>query len=209
MCVCVCPCPAPVTPPSLQPLQAAGLAARDAKPRRMATARLQLDESAIRPAIAEVRDDGLDTDFLILHYESKNSIVLKTKGSGGLPELHASLDEDGIQYCFFRFMAGDQESRRVKFIFLTYMGRNVGGMAKGRAAGHKGDVQALLGQSHLQISADGDRDEFTETEVADKIKKAAGANYDLGSNTGNDGKAAYATQVGTPACLAPVRPVLP
>ena len=39
----------------------------------------------------------------------------------------------------------------------------------------KGDVQALLGQSHLQISADGDRDEFTETEVADKIKKAAGA----------------------------------
>ena len=56
-------------------------------------------------------------------------------------------------------------------------------------------MQALLGQSHLQISADGDRDEFTETEVADKIKKAAGANYDLGSNTGNDGKAAYATQV--------------
>ena len=48
------------------------------KPRIMATARLQLDEFAIRPAIAEVRDDGLDTDFLILHYESKNSIVLKT-----------------------------------------------------------------------------------------------------------------------------------
>ena len=50
-------------------------------------------------------------------------------------------------------------------------------MAKGRSAGHRGDIAALIGQSHLQISTD-DRDEFSAKEVADKIKKAAGANYD-------------------------------
>ena len=75
--------------------------------------------------------------------------------------------------------------------FLTYCGTNVGGMAKGRSAGHKGDVTALIGQSHLQINADGDRDEFTEEEVADRIKKSSGANYDLGSN---DGGGNYTTQ---------------
>ena len=65
-------------------------------------------------------------------------------------------------------------------------------MAKGRSAGHKGDVSALIGQSHLQINADGDRDEFTQEEVADRIKKSSGANYDLGSN---DGGGNYTTQV--------------
>ena len=67
----------------------------------------------------------------------------------------------------------------------------MGGMAKGRSAGHKGDVSALIGQSHLQINADGDRDEFTHEEVADRIKKSSGANYDLGSN---DGGGNYTTQ---------------
>ena len=42
-------------------------------------------------------------------------------------------------------------------------------MAKGRSAGHRGDISALIGQSHLQINADGDMDEFTQEEVADKI----------------------------------------
>ena len=64
-------------------------------------------------------------------------------------------------------------------------------MAKGRSAGHRGDIAALIGQSHLQINADGDMDEFTQEEVADKIKKASGANYDLGSN---DGGGNYKTQ---------------
>ena len=81
--------------------------------------------------------------------------------------------------------------------YLVYVGPNVGGMAKGRAAAHGGNIKATLGQSHLQISTD-DTDEFSEKEVADKIKKAAGANYDLGSNTRSvDGaEVKYQTQAG-------------
>jgi len=162
----------------------------------MTTARLELDETAIITAVAELRDDANPIDYVLLGYEDKSKIVLKAQGSGGLQELRETLDEDSVAYCLFRFMAGDQESKRVKFIFLTYIGQNVGGMAKGRSAGHKGDVRGLLGQSHLQINADGDRDEFTQEEVASKVKKASGANYDLGSNTGDDGDATYATQAG-------------
>ena len=143
----------------------------------MATARLQLDESAIQPVVKDVRDDKTDTNYLIMTYESKNVITIKSTGTGDIDGLHADLNDDEVQYVLFRFLSGDQESRRVKFIFLTYIGPNVGGMTKGRVAAHKPDVQAMLGQSHLQISTD-DRDEFSAKEVADKIKKAAGANYD-------------------------------
>jgi len=49
-------------------------------------------------------------------YEDKSKIVLKSKGSGGLQELREKLDEDSVVFCLFRFMAGDQESKRVKFM---------------------------------------------------------------------------------------------
>ena len=42
--------------------------------------------------------------------------MLKCKGSGGLQELRDTLDEDSINFCLFRFMSGDQESKRVKFM---------------------------------------------------------------------------------------------
>ena len=42
--------------------------------------------------------------------------MLKCKGSGGLQELRDTLEEDSINFCLFRFMSGDQESKRVKFM---------------------------------------------------------------------------------------------
>ena len=42
--------------------------------------------------------------------------MLKFKGSGGLQELREKLDETSVNFCLFRFMAGDQESKRVKFM---------------------------------------------------------------------------------------------
>ena len=52
-------------------------------------------------------------------------------------------------------------------------------MAKGRSAGHRGDIAALIGQSHLQINADGDMDEFTQEEVADKLFTHSALKIDL------------------------------
>ena len=77
----------------------------------------------------------------------------------------------------------DQESKTVKFVFLMYVGPSVGGMARGRAGGHKPDVQELIGQSHVSQQTD-DKDDITEAKITDMLKKASGANYDLGSNAG-------------------------
>ena len=50
-------------------------------------------------------------------------------------------------YCLLRLIDGDQESRRVKFIGLTFVGEDVGGMQRGRVAAHKGSIFALCGVS--------------------------------------------------------------
>ena len=50
-----------------------------------------------------------------------------------------------------RRRAGDQESRRVKFVGITFVGENVGGMQRGRVGAHSGPVKQLFG-----VSVDGD-----------------------------------------------------
>jgi hypothetical protein len=77
----------------------------------------------------------------------------------------------------------DQESKTVKFIFITYLGPSVGGMMRGRVGAHKPDIKEMVGQSHVDFQSD-DKDDLTEAQLTDMLKKASGANYDLGSNAG-------------------------
>ena len=79
-------------------------------------------------------------------------------------------------------MAGDQESKRPKFVVVQYNGPSLAGMAKSRAGSHKPEVDKIMGQHHVFFFAD-DPTDMTEDEVMTKIKKSSGANYDLGSNS--------------------------
>lgn len=85
----------------------------------------------------------------------------------------------------------DQESKTVKFVYVTYVGPSVGGMAKGRVGSHKMDIKSIIGQSHVDYQSD-DIDEVTDDIIREKLKKASGANYDLGSNAGGS----YQSQAG-------------
>uniref|UniRef100_A0A7S4BJE2 ADF-H domain-containing protein n=1 Tax=Chrysotila carterae TaxID=13221 RepID=A0A7S4BJE2_CHRCT len=135
----------------------------------------------LKEAIADVRSDATDTAWCLFGYEGKSKIVFERKGSGGVDEMVAALDDAKVSYCLLRVVSGDQESKRVKFVFIAYVGPNVGGLARGRVGGHKGGVHELVGQSHVDIQTD-DKDDLTEAVIKDKLAKAAGANYDLGSN---------------------------
>ena len=48
---------------------------------------------------------------------------------------------------------------------------------------HKPDVKAFVGQSHVDYQTD-DKDDLSEAALTERLKKASGANYDLGSNAG-------------------------
>lgn len=57
------------------------------------------------------------------------------------------LDDAKALYALLRIEDGDQESRRVKFVFITWVGPSVGGMARGRVTIHKTGVAQVVGVS--------------------------------------------------------------
>mmetsp|Transcript_10300 Transcript_10300/g.23851 ORF Transcript_10300/g.23851 Transcript_10300/m.23851 type:complete len:221 (-) Transcript_10300:60-722(-) len=145
------------------------------------TARLDVSATNLKDAIADVRSDSSETTWCVFTYQGKTTIVLKSKGTGGMDAMKAGLDDAEVSYCLLRVESGDQESRRVKFVFLVYVGPSVGGLTKGRVGGHKGDIKQLMGQSHVDFQTD-DPEDLTEENIKDRLAKASGANYDLGSN---------------------------
>lgn len=139
--------------------------------------------------MADVRSDATSTNWVAFKYEGRNKLLVGAKGSNGFQEFKSSLAEDQCTWAFLRLIAGDQESKRAKFIFVQYNGSSLGGMAKSRSGVHKPEVEKLVGQHHVFFFADGP-DDLKEEEVMNKVNKSAGANYDLGSNSkGYDSKA--------------------
>lgn len=82
------------------------------------------------------------------------------------------ISDSEVHFCLLRLVTGDQESKRVKFVYITHIGQSVGGVAKGRAAAHRADVERLLGQSHLSFQTD-DVDDLDEVRLALQTSVAA------------------------------------
>merc|ERR1719198_333642 len=152
----------------------------------MNTARLDLSDPSVKEALANVRSDTKPATFCVLGYEGKAKIVCKKLGEGSPYAAMDSMPDDQVSYALLRITGTrDQESKTVKFIFLTYLGPSVGGMARGRVGAHKPDVKEIVGQSHVDFQTD-DKDDLSEASLTEKLKKASGANYDLGSNAGGN-----------------------
>jgi hypothetical protein len=160
---------------------------------------LDLSDPELVAAVARVRSDVDPATYCVFGYEGKAKIICKNIGEGSCYAAMGEMNDSEVSYALLRVTGTrDQESKTVKFIFVMYVGPNVGGMARGRAGGHKPSIIQLIGQSHVSVQAD-DLDDITEEKLVDKLKKASGANYDLGSNAsgyetkaGNIGKSAAA-----------------
>eukprot|EP01147_Barroeca_monosierra_P000843 gene843-4115_t len=142
-----------------------------------------VSDPQIQEAVFDVRRDDTETDWCAFGYKNKNTLHLAGKGSGGHTELLNFLREDEVYFCLLRIVDGDQESKRIKFVALTYVGEGVSGMNRGRVGVHSGSIRPLLGQCNIDISADNKR-ECTREIITKKLKVAGGADYDTGSNAG-------------------------
>ena len=158
----------------------------------MNTARLDVSDPALGEAVIKVRSDASPETFCLFGYEGKSKIVLKTCGTGSVYSALDALEDEAVSYGLLRITGTrDQESKTVKFVFVCYVGPSVGGMARGRVGAHKGDIKGLVGQSHVDIQTD-DKTDLSEDSITTRLKKASGANYDLGSNAGG----AYESKAG-------------
>ena len=96
----------------------------------MNTARLDMSSPELVQAVADVRSDTTPTTFCIFGYEGKAKIVLQSKGTSTWAFLD-ELDEAAACFVLLRVEGGrDQESKTAKFVFITYCGPGVGGMAR-------------------------------------------------------------------------------
>ena len=149
------------------------------------TSRLDTSDPALKEIVAKVRSDTDPASWCVLGYEGKAKIILKNSGSGSFMGAMEELEDGAVNYCLLRVEGGrDQESKSVKFVSVVWVGPSVGGMQKGRVGAHKADIlEPILGWTVVDMQVD-DMDDLTEDIIREKLKKASGANYDLGSNAG-------------------------
>ena len=139
------------------------------------------DEQAIRDAVADVRNDATETNFVVLGYEQgkTSSVELLASGTGGLTEMMQYFTPEFLGYGYLRVISGDAESRRPKFIFISFSGASVGLVKKGKMGTHQSSIASLFGYSHISVQASVPED-LVEADLMERVKKASGADYDGG-----------------------------
>jgi hypothetical protein len=134
----------------------------------------------IREAYDEVRSDASDINWLLITYaEGSNNKkwTLIGKGSGGFEELKSNIGPNFLGFGYVRVIAGDDLSKRPKFVFIKYLSAGLKMTIKAQLNLHRGDVEKVLNQANVNIEADSLAD-LDEESVLGRVKKAGGANYD-------------------------------
>lgn len=131
--------------------------------------------------LEDVRSDHSPLNWVLYQYAqngaSKNSLELFAQGEGAFDELKAKIVQDQVLYGLLRVQTGDALSRRIKFVFITYVGENVTPMKRAKVSTHKLAVRELLKGCAVDVHAT-NLSELDEDDLAKKLKQAGGANYD-------------------------------
>jgi len=146
-----------------------------------------VSDSELGETYQAIRTDSNPTNWAVLGYEGNSKIVLQGKGSGGLPELAEQLQEDQAQYAYLRVTSGDEESKRTKFVLISWCGEGVVGMKKGVFGNQAQEAALLFKGFHVQLNARNEKD-LNENQLIEKLKKATGASYDSGEKVQGSAK---------------------
>jgi len=140
-------------------------------------------DPSVGDAYQDVRSDKSDTNWAVFGYDkgSKNKITLQGKGNGEWSEFAAIFEDSQPQYGFVRVISGDQESKRAKFIFVSWIGKHVGVLQKAKVSVHKASVKEVIRDFAVEIAAE-EHVDLDEDVIMDRVRKAGGANYDSKHN---------------------------
>ena len=168
-------------------------APRSSAPRTLSSSSSPVPSSSvsIEDAVAQVRNDQSDSDWVIFSFNPKTAQPeFEVSGSGGYDEFLDNISDSKVQYGFVRLITGDRESRRVKFVFVCWVGPSVSTIIKARSNTLKSDLSRRVGQFHVEIFAE-EFGDLSLDRILQKLKSAAGADYDQGNKEG------YESQVGS------------
>jgi hypothetical protein len=137
---------------------------------------LNLTDSAIAQAWADLRTDDSATNWLLVGYDDnqKDTLRLVGSGSGGMEELKQHLDPSQVLYGVFRVIGIDQDSRRTKYVFVTFIGSGLSPLKRARTSTHKSAVAQYFNGFHVEVYAN-TADELTQEDIINRLNSSTGA----------------------------------
>lgn len=149
----------------------------ETKPRRMPMA-TSLDKDAIREAYEDVRSDLTDTEWAVFKFDGAQ-ILCSARGQC-FEEFRQQFGDNERAFGYIRIQMGDEMSKRKKFIFLTWIGQDVGVIQRAKMSTDKAIIKDVLNNFAVELQAGAD----TELDIElfrDALNRAGGANYGTGT----------------------------
>ncbi|XP_059223434.1 coactosin-like protein [Stomoxys calcitrans] len=148
----------------------------ETKPRRMPMA-TSLDKDAIREAYEDVRSDLTDTEWAVFKFDGPQ-IICSIRGQC-FEEFRQQFGDNERAFGYIRIQMGDEMSKRKKFIFLTWIGQDVGVIQRAKMSTDKAIIKDVLNNFAVELQAGVDNELDIEL-FRDALNRAGGANYGTG-----------------------------
>ena len=134
------------------------------------------NDSAIQQAWDDIRKDDSGVNWLLVGYDDNDAkkIKLTGSGSGGLAELKSNLDDNQVLYGVFKVIGVDQDSRRTKLVFVTWIGSGLSPLKRARTSTHKSAFTQFFNGFHVEIYAS-TQDDLTEEDIISRLNASTGA----------------------------------
>jgi hypothetical protein len=137
-------------------------------------------EAAVTEAWELVLDDGDATDWVLAEYgPTGKTLVLKSKGEGGLKALEAALTDGVCSWGGFRCYAVDARGsvtcKRPKFVFVMHKPDSAGAMKKAKMGSHKGAVKEAMTGAHMDVMVEDVAEDLNEQALIDRLQASTGA----------------------------------
>jgi len=131
---------------------------------------IRSDES-IASSYQEVRKDSSPNDWFVIGYEGAKKLKVQSKGSGGVNALLNHLNDNECQFAYLRVLNQDQETKRTKFIFISWSGPSSPAMKRGNMSVHKASVKSIIQEFAVELHGS-DKSELTEEIILDRLRRA-------------------------------------
>eukprot|EP01088_Endostelium_zonatum_P021630 TRINITY_DN8674_c0_g1_i1.p1 TRINITY_DN8674_c0_g1~~TRINITY_DN8674_c0_g1_i1.p1 ORF type:complete len:144 (-),score=34.69 TRINITY_DN8674_c0_g1_i1:60-491(-) len=135
-----------------------------------------VSDPAIQDAYNNIQSDSNPQTYVILGYSNPTTLSVTAQGEGDLNEATSNFADDQCQFAYIRVTTGDEESKRAKFVLLSWIGENAKVMQKAKMSVHKASVKSVFRNISVEFQAS-ERDELNPEKLIAHVRKAGGANY--------------------------------
>jgi hypothetical protein len=133
-------------------------------------------DSSIQSTWEQIRQDESGVNWLLVGYDENDAkkVKLVGSGSGGMEELKGSLDDNAVLYGVFKVIGVDQDSRRTKLVFVTWIGSGLSPLKRARTSTHKSAFTQFFNGFHVEIYASSTED-LNQEDIISRLNASTGA----------------------------------